>query len=143
MGDQIVAFSGIRQGGTAGQRDLLRIWLSTVGPRLLHNGAAVGADDVCLELAVQLGIPFELWPSTVVSQSVITRWAPHAAVVHPKAEPLVRNRFMVDRADRLIACTLSLEPVQRSGTWSTVRYALKMRVPVLMITADGQVRHYE
>lgn len=50
-----------------------------------------------------------------------------ADVAHRRRDYLRRNREMVDRADWVIATPLTAREIQRSGTWSTVRYAIRKK----------------
>lgn len=53
-----------------------------------------------------------------------------------------RNRAIVDASDVLIACPYEIvEPeFGRSGTWSTIRYALTIpNFPVVIIWPNGRV----
>jgi hypothetical protein len=47
---------------------------------------------------------------------------------------LDRDRDIVDCSDLLIAAPKSHKPDTRSGTWYTINYALKVGVPVLVVT---------
>lgn len=52
--------------------------------------------------------------------------------------PLLRNIDIVKGCDILIACPKGPEE-QRSGTWSTVRYARKVKRHIVVIWPDGKV----
>lgn len=47
------------------------------------------------------------------------------------------NRDIVAETDELIATPKGFQEERRSGTWATVRYALKARKPVTVIWPDG------
>jgi hypothetical protein len=50
---------------------------------------------------------------------------------------LDRNKDIVDASHMLIAIPNSPKEEERSGTWSTIRYAQKKGVPVMLIYPDG------
>ena len=52
---------------------------------------------------------------------------------------LERNRKIVDNSDMLLAAPAGPEAEHlRSGTWSTIRYAIKMGKRVFIILPDGE-----
>jgi hypothetical protein len=55
----------------------------------------------------------------------------------PEAPYLLRNRQICDEVDVLLAAPDGAERV-RSGTWSTVRYALWLPMPVVVLYPDGR-----
>ena len=52
---------------------------------------------------------------------------------------LDRNKDIVDETNILMACPNKAEEVQRSGTWSTVRYARKVGKAVLIVYPSGKM----
>ena len=51
---------------------------------------------------------------------------------------LVRNRHIVDASDLMIACPGGTKELRRgSGTWATIRYARKQKVPLVIIWPNG------
>lgn len=50
---------------------------------------------------------------------------------------LARNRDIVDETEILIACPGHMHEELRSGTWSTIRYAVKIQRPHIIIWPDG------
>jgi hypothetical protein len=50
-----------------------------------------------------------------------------------------RNRIIVNSSGLLIAAPDTMTDVTRSGTWSTVRFARKKNVPVILVYPDGTV----
>lgn len=55
----------------------------------------------------------------------------------PVKDYLPRNKDIVDESSILIATPASYDEIVRSGTWSTVRYAMKKRKIVYIIFPDG------
>jgi hypothetical protein len=60
-------------------------------------------------------------------------------MMRPERTYLERNKDIVRESASLIAAPLQAEEQQRSGTWSTVRFARKIGKPVFLILPDGTV----
>lgn len=63
-------------------------------------------------------------------------------VVLPVRHPLTRNRDIVKASTFMVACPATNDETQRSGTWSTVRCAVKMYRPVFVVRPDGFIELY-
>ena len=50
---------------------------------------------------------------------------------------LARNRDIVDASDLMLACPAEQQEVLRSGTWATIRYALKRDKHLIVIHPNG------
>lgn len=111
-------------------------------PILVHGGA-VGWDLVAHQEVRKPDRSFvlplwrtEVYPSHSVRDS--SRLAYDTAdIVHAPMDPLVRNQVIVTRSKVLVAAVEEPES-HRSGTWSTIRYALRSRKRVLIVTPDGR-----
>jgi hypothetical protein len=104
----------------------------------LHEGDCVGADAELTHMLL-LAMPWarvEGHPCTIEAK----RAHIEADVMHPVKHALERDHDIVRASEMLIACPYEMREVLRSGTWATVRYALKADVPVVMIWPDGSVR---
>jgi len=121
-----IGFTGTRRGMTSAQRAELTRYLGELAPVELHHGGAIGADAECHEIAQALGVPkIVVHPSILPDQSAEMRLehARSMVTVRPPTKPLRRNREIAREADVLIAAPATAEEVERSGTWSTVRFA--------------------
>jgi len=58
----------------------------------------------------------------------------------PRKEYLTRNHELVDASSVLFACPKGTHEELRSGTWATVRYALKQHKEVVVIYPDGSIQ---
>lgn len=129
-----VGFTGPRSGMTPYQRDRLRARLAELqaehGEVVFHYGQAVGADAVAGAIAHALGWRVVSHPSDRAAATATV--VPGAEVREPKP-PLVRNRDIVHESDVLLATPRTVEEELRSGTWATIRYALRVGVPVELI----------
>lgn len=134
----IIGFTGTQLGCVGPQRLALEATLSDWRPHVLHavHGCCVGADAEFDDILVRLGVPRVLRPSDIEHKSVACERVGVVVARYAPAEPLARNRRIVDDCNILIACPRGPEEV-RSGTWSTVRYARKRGRLHLVIWPDG------
>lgn len=64
------------------------------------------------------------------------KWGQAVVAVEPKTY-LARNRDIVNATHIVIAAPQTAIELQHSGTWYTIRYANKQRVPLLLVNPDG------
>ncbi len=129
-----LGFTGTRHGMTMRQMSAFRSWASLREITEFHDGMCVGADEQAHEIVSQ------------VSEAKMIRHPPtdQSIAVSPKegdpvlpAKPyLRRNRAIVAATEHLAASPDGPER-QRSGTWSTVRFARKLGRPVAIFWPDG------
>lgn len=128
-----LGFSGTRFGMIEEQKYNLRhLMLNTdicpVTPGVrneFHHGDCVGADAEAFEIAVELGWETIAHPCDLEHLRAFTA----SDIIMPVCRPLVRNRAIVKACDVLAGAPRSLTDVTRSGTWSTIRYAVATQVP--------------
>lgn len=132
-----IGFTGTSKGMTRKQKDTL--WDTKVhyGEIEFHHGDCIGADEQA----------HAIFTDKVFNQIVKT-------VIHPPTDPkkrafckgdeilperpyLDRNKDIVDATEILIATPETSLEVLRSGTWSTVRYAIRRHRLVILIFPDG------
>lgn len=89
----------------------------------LHYGDCTGWDELAWSIAAQTGVKCVSHPPTDIRHKAAT----DADVILPAKPYLDRNKDIVDAADFIIAAPDGIEK-QRSGTWSTVRYAKRVGV---------------
>src|SRR5262245_22040900 len=108
---------------TASQRQALRDLLASYPCATLHHGDAIGADAEAHDIAVALGCGIAIHPPAIGKQRAFKL----AADIRAPKSYLNRNKDIVREATLLVAAPA--EPIEqlRSGTWSTVRYARKVR----------------
>lgn len=129
----IVGVTGTRKGLTAAQVAAAHRLLD--GVTVLHHGDCQGADVTLAQMAEQYGM------HTVSHPPDNGRWRAYLAADvtwKPKAY-LARNRDIVDCSARLLAFPDGPEQQMGSGTWATVRYAVRVRVPVVVVAPDGSM----
>lgn len=130
-----IGFTGTREGLTKAQYDALRYELRRRPPEVFRHGDCIGADATAHNIV------------RVVTDARIIGHPPTKSALRaycecdhlmPEQPYLDRNRHIVNMSDELIACPDGPER-QRSGTWSTVRYALKGHRQVTIIMPDGSL----
>lgn len=119
-----------------GQKERLTELLRSLKPTEFHHGDCVGADCEAHNILRSLGtyIIHGHPPSNPSHRA----WCRFNAI-EPEAPYLTRNKHIVDATGGLIACPNGPERL-RSGTWSTVRYAIKRKKPIFVIMPNGD--HY-
>lgn len=117
----IIGFTGSRLGLDVEQALAIRKVLIAEHPTYVVHGDCVGADAEFHRIAQHLSIPIMLRPSDLPFQRAFSKGA---VKVYDPELPLDRNRKIVDECDILIAAPDGPERL-RSGSWSTIRYAIK------------------
>ena len=137
MGDAI-GFTGTQSQPTESQITRLRACLVHAHKRgylWMHNGDCIGSDKIAAKIWASLGGFIHLHPPTSDGRRAFIK----ADMQSEPLEYLQRNRAIVDASDELVAIPLQGFEEQRSGTWSTVRYARRCSLPVTIIWPDGRV----
>lgn len=132
-----VGITGTRKGLTVPQiRTLTAVLTSEFtergDPCLLHHGDCVGADAVAANIGRNCGFVIIGHPPT---DTKLRAYFPSDLERAPQAY-LDRNRAIVKACDVLIGCPGGPQEL-RSGTWSTIRFALKIGRGVVVVMPDG------
>lgn len=147
----IIGFTGTQSGLVQFQIDkVLEIFESSKITELLH-GDCIGADEMANKLALNFGVKiFTIFPPDNPKKRAfcfdvnqlskhlrqITPYTPHGNVQvrwMPIEPYLERNKRIVDSCNFLIACPKEHTHSVRSGTWSTIRYAWKVKKDLIII----------
>jgi hypothetical protein len=129
-----VGFTGTRVGISTEQLVMLNEVIAECEPTAFHHGDCIGADA-------------QAW------YIVRSHFPTIRIICHPPTNPSLRantacdeyrrplpyrerNRDLVHETDLLIACPRAAE-TERSGTWSTVRYAKSIGRTIIVIFPDG------
>jgi hypothetical protein len=125
------------------QRHQLLSQLEQRGPATLHLGDCIHADAECHAIALWL----DCWQGGVkqpmfylVGHPPLDNNAAAHCNYHATREPkayLARDADIVFESEELLACPANFEEELRSGTWTTIRMALRADKPVVIIWPDG------
>lgn len=134
-----VGFSGTQEGMTETQVRIVSFRLSQHGNEgcEFHHGLCIGADEQAHRLALKWGYRVHGHPPAWAGK--MANLPPtDFAMLYPALSYLDRNKRIVEDCDLLIAAPNGPEIV-RSGTWSTIRHARKLRRPVMLVMPNGDV----
>lgn len=124
----IVGFTGSRLGMSDWQRHHLRVELHRAGATQLHHGDCIGSDKQAHEIGRQLGLKVVGHPPSADGLRAFC----DCDELRPMEPYLVRNRSIVLESELVIGAP-DAPPVRRSGTWNTIRLAVRMHVPVIVL----------
>lgn len=131
-----LGFTGTQLGMTPAQSLAVFDEVDALFPDEADHGLCIGADKQFHEMLRGLSPSVSIVGHPPSNQSKMADcdcdrlWLPKPY--------LERNRDIVDASEQLLAAPQGPEE-QRSGTWSTVRYARKRGKPVTIIWPDGSV----
>jgi len=130
-----VGFTGTQVGMSRAQRVWLEEYLrgafpSTSPPDEFHHGDCVGADVEAHSLVRELTFPplIVIHPPRNASKRAFTfkQRNKGGTLQLPSKGYIERNHDIVDATDVLVAAPRTDKEEIRSGTWATVRYALRL-----------------
>lgn len=126
-----IGFTGTHQGMTLVQKKSVTKILKNISVILeVHHGDCIGADEDFHNICVYLNIPIIIHPP--IKDKARAFCKNYYQIREPK-DYIVRNHDIVDETDLLIACPKGFKEELRSGTWTTVRYARKVKRRELII----------
>lgn len=134
---RIIGFSGTSGIVTRRQMNGLEEHVGSERMHEFHHGLCEGADTYA-HWTVR-----SIWPECfIVGHMPLSR----SKMIHspcdlymPPKKYLDRNRDIALVATELIALPGTEEEILRSGTWATVRYARKRKIPIYLILPSGEV----
>lgn len=156
----LIGFTGTQSGMTLWQKEQLLIRLRDLGCTEFVHGDCIGADEEANTIAYALGIQFftihpplhdykraycfnkkKMYPPTMqwVTLPTLKSMGNELLVTDIKVkwmEPypyLTRNKHIVDSVSLILACPKEYRMSIRSGTWSTIRYAWKLKKDIIII----------
>lgn len=138
-----IGFTGTRSGLNEDQILSMDICLRGLNSKKVidfaHHGCCVGADSQfhwLIRKIFDLRVCIIGHRSTTVSQqnSLVVQKCDQ---IRDPLPPLLRNKNIVNEVDLLIAGPGSAREEQRSGTWATIRYARRVKKPVILIYPSG------
>ena len=137
-----LGFTGTRKGMTLAQKRVVAEICDDLAYDTLHHGDCVGADEEAHHLASQASMErIEIWPPKEHDRRAYCWYQDQikrpTIIVHEPDDFGARNRSIVDNTDGLVATPKGYQEELRSGTWGTIRYAMKIKRPVIVIWPDG------
>ncbi len=135
----MIGFTGTQKGMTPEQYRYVWQFLNGLDPdveRWYHHGDCIGADHDFHRLVRRLphylaGV--HLHPPVIDTKRA---FCDYDAIENPLPY-IERNHNIVDASKLLIATPGEAHEVQRSGTWATIRYAMKTNTKRLVVDPDG------
>jgi hypothetical protein len=134
MTERHAGFTGTREGMPRVQK--IRVAFLLMSYDWLHHGDCIGADAQAHNLALAMDMKVSIHPPTV---DTLRAWCRDAHLVWPARPYLIRDRDIVDICSRLIAAPKSSEEDPRSGTWTTIRYAMKVGRATSIVLPNGEI----
>jgi hypothetical protein len=141
-----LGFSGTREGMTLKQGLMVSLLFKALEPSSFHHGAGIGADDQAHFLARGYSghLLIHTHPCNLTKyQTAKYQTGTPGDFTHPVKPPLERNHDIVDASDIMLFTPKEDQPVLRSGTWATFRYALSLNKPMVLIKPNGESIFYD
>jgi hypothetical protein len=131
-----IGFTGTQRGMSPAQivalTDMLRARFKEGNK--FHHGDCIGADQQASEIARTIGYEIHCHPPVNESKRAFTEYD----AVYEAEDYLIRNANIVHSADALIGTPNNFKNVTKSGTWWTIRRAMKAHLPIHIIYPDGR-----
>ena len=141
----ILGYTGTHQGMSMRQLLTVAQLIHDFDPEEEHHGDCIGGDSQFHYLcwAVLRDPAVIIHPPTDPRKRAFCEPVGRYGVVLPPKPYLKRNYDVVDQSGHLLAAPVDKREVLRSGTWATMRYAVKVQVPVTVVWPDGKWRLWE
>ena len=132
-----IGFTGTRDGASYEAHNTLRTVVQALKPLELHHGDCIGADSEAHSIARR-----SVETTIVIHPPDVDDLRAYRAgdVLKDPLPYLERNHHIVDDTNVLIAVPKTSVEIPRSGTWATVRYAIKQSKPVMVIKPTGEIQ---
>lgn len=131
-----LGFTGTQKGMTPLQQASFTKLSLDLGAEELHHGDCIGADAEAHYIALSHKISIIIHPPTDQSRRAFCEGAKEVRL--PKTH-FARNRDIVEETTVLVGASLVDHPLERGGTWFTIRYALKKAKKVYVIWPNGML----
>lgn len=131
-----VGFTGTQRGMTDLQKAVVATFLAGNKIAIGIHGGCIGADIHFDDICYRNLITRVIYPSNIPEKY---GWWHYTPFVMAEDKPLSRNHTIVDKSDLLIATPKETKEVIRSGTWATIRYAIKKHKSVYIIYPSGLI----
>lgn len=134
-----IGFTGTQKGMTEIQDIMFEKVMLRSGVKEFHHGDCIGTDAKAHDIikAAHISIQIVIHPPISSSKRAFRT---SDRMREPKPY-LDRNKDIVNETEQLIATPGEMTEQLRSGTWSTIRYAVKMKRSVTIIYPDGSIAY--
>ncbi len=133
-----IGVTGTRKGATTLQLMTLAEWFTTHKEMTeLHHGDCLGVDDQVNLMARANGLRTASHPPIITKHRAYSK----SDCIFEVQEYHTRNRAIVELTDGLIVVPRTATERQRSGTWSTYRYAKLVKKPIWIVHIDGSLEY--
>lgn len=137
MREVSVGFTGSRDGINGRQveaiTEILKELRDKFGKTRFQHGDCVGADEKAWEIAKELGYETISHPPMDERLRAYTE----SDIVMPPREYLMRNHRIVDSSSIMLAAPPTMDEIERSGTWATIRYARAIGKALLIVYLES------
>jgi hypothetical protein len=140
-----IGFTGTRSGMSIAQIETLS-WkldrlLAVAKPSQARHGMCIGSDLDFHHLCRARGFFIIGHPGVGHSGVSSTRALDCVCdLTLPEKPYILRDHDIVEQSGLLLATPAGMAEEKRSGTWTTVRYARKLKRPILIVFPDGTIR---
>jgi len=139
-----IGFTGTQKGMNGNQAEKLLLLLEYLKVSEFHHGDCIGCDaeahnTVMLNHRLLGEIPIHIHPPENGSKRAFCEGA---EITYDARDYLTRNRSIVAMTRRLIAVPCTEREMLRSGTWSTVRHAKKLKRGLWIIPPNGLIKTF-
>ena len=136
-----IGFTGTQVGMNNSQKDtflsIVKYFIKHNKISNYHHGDCVGADKDSHEIISNLvGINIWIHPPIIETKRAFCKPYHH---MHEQKDYIARNHDIVNSSCLMIATPKEKEEQLRSGTWATIRYATKKKIPVIIIHKNGDI----
>lgn len=142
----IVGFTGTSRGMSPYQKQEIRRQLTYLrdheGYTHVRHGACIGSDDQFGRIAKELGYHVTAHPgySPRNPENLIFRAETEYCDLVLEPRPFIaRDHDIVDQSDTMLATPIGKEE-RRSGTWTTIRYTIKVGREIVIVPRDLPAR---
>lgn len=133
-----VGFTGTQKGMSPMQKRCVHDILLNLDPVEVHHGDCIGADSNFHDIVQNLMVFINVHPPKNNSKRAFK----DGHHTHTPKDYMARNYDIVNMCRTLIATPKGPEEL-RSGTWATIRYAIKQGREIFIYFPDGSLKHYE
>lgn len=135
-----IGVTGTRTGMNERQFEFIAAFLANIvtEERYFHHGDCIGVDVEVAQMAKNAGFIVIGHPPT--NPTLRGYFENHETL--PTKDYLARNRDIVDASELLLVVPKEMEPVLRSGTWSTQRYAAHNKKSTIIVWPESNIRFF-